>query len=198
MTTVAVIPNPTVIPADVEVLWDADIQNLYCKIAYPQKERVHDKSKALRDMLDAQWPLPRPRRMIVAGDLSMALDSEGRLCDFDIRADLMERALQPVPSTDGDYVEPYMQAAFDDGGDAKCSPIEEALYDSAQGIACLSWGAVDRWYTVAPTLALGLAIDGALMKIQLSEFWIPASEAQPESAWARLKRRFGPQSSNSR
>lgn len=193
MTIVAVVPKPTVDPARVEVLWDADIQGLYCRIAYPEKTRVQDKSTALRDMLDAQWPLPQPRRMIVArgpGGISMALDAEERLRDFDIRTDLTERVLPPIASADADYMEPYIQASFDEGGDAECPAIEEAIYDSAQGIVCLSWGAADLWCIVAPTLALGLAADGALMKIQLSEFSIPAPKPRQESAWERLKRKF--------
>lgn len=115
MTPVAVILRPTQYPARVEVLWDADIQGLYCRIAYPEKARVHDKSTALRDMLDAQWPLPQPRRMIVArgpSGISMALDAEERLRDFDIRTDLTERILPSIASADAGYMEPYIQASF--------------------------------------------------------------------------------------
>lgn len=108
----------------------------------------------------------------------MVLDSEGRLHDFDIRTDLIQRFLHPIAPGDADYVEPYIQASFDEGGDAECCPIEEALYDPAQGIVCLSWGAADRWCNIAPTLALGLAADGKLMKIQLSEFWPRVPEAR--------------------
>ena len=171
MSSVTITPLHTISPARVEVIWETSSQNLCCTIEYPEKVRVDQESTALRDFLDAKWPLPRPRRMIVGGEFSMVLDSEGRLHDFDIRTELTQRVLHPIAPCDADYMEPYIQASFDEGGDAECSPIEEALYDPAQGIVCLSWGAADRWCNIAPTLALGLAADGKLMKIQLSEFW---------------------------
>ncbi|WP_139208570.1 hypothetical protein [Achromobacter sp. NFACC18-2] len=178
MSPLAVTCRPTISPPRVEVIWEAPSQNLCCTIEYPEKAPVGQESSALRDFVNAKWPLPRPRRMIVGGEFSMVLDSEGRLHDFDIRTDLIQRFLHPIAPGDADYVEPYIQASFDEGGDAECCPIEEALYDPAQGIVCLSWGAADRWCNIAPTLALGLAADGKLMKIQLSEFWPRVPEAR--------------------
>jgi len=149
MTAVTVIPRLAISPARVEILWDADVQNLYCTIEYPERDRSKHESTALRDMLDAQWPLPQPRRMIFGGHLSMGLEAE-------------------------------------------CAPIEEVLYDADQGIFCLSWGEAQRWCNVAPTLALGLAADGSLMKIQLSDFRYSEPKCRAESAWERLKRKLRP------
>mgnify|MGYP000092799324 CR=1 FL=1 len=189
MITVTVIPRPTISPARVEVIWEPAAQNLYCRIEYPTRDRTDQESTALRDMLDAQWPEPQPRRMIVAGQLSMVLDDEERLSNFDILANPTKGVLHPI-ATAANFVEPCVQTSFDDQGDARCPPLEEELYDAEHGIFCLSWGSAHRWLSIAPNLALGLASDGSLMKIQLTDFWISAPKPQAENAWKRLTRRL--------
>jgi hypothetical protein len=198
MTPITVTPVPTTSPARVEIIWEAVSQNLCCTIEYPEKALVRHELTPLRDFLDAQWPTAQRRRMIIGGQFSMVLDSETRLHDFDIRADFTERVLQPIARGDAIYMEPCIHAAFDNGGDAKCLPIEEALFDPEQRIVCLSWGVVDHWCVIAPTLSLGLAPDGELMKIQISDFLISAPEPRPESSWERLKRRFMPPADRAR
>ncbi|MGB3435560.1 hypothetical protein [Achromobacter sp.] len=192
MTAVTVIPRPAISPARVEILWDADVQNLYCTIEYPERDRSKHESTALRDMLDAQWPLPQPRRMIFGGHLSMGLDAEERLSNLDILTNATDWILHPLAPVSADFMQPYIQVAFEEHGDAECAPIEEVLYDADQGIFCLSWGEAQRWCNVAPTLALGLAADGSLMKIQLSDFRFSEPKCRAESAWERLKRKLRP------
>ncbi|WMD21370.1 hypothetical protein RAS12_03105 [Achromobacter seleniivolatilans] len=173
MSTISVDAQPAIAPARVSVGWDSDIHNLYCTIEYPAKNTTDPAPpRLLSDVLDQQWPLPIPRWVIVADALSMVLDAGKRLKDFDIRTNPSDWTLTSIAPAIGAFAQPYVQAPFDDHGDATCRPVEAEEYDSEHGIFCLSWGQAQRWCVVAPTLALGLAEDGALMRIQLSEFWV--------------------------
>lgn len=191
MTTLTIIPRPATLPACVEVTWEPTIQNLYCTIRYPDQQRSASGATPLRDLLDARWPVAQPRRMIVAGQLSIGLDAEERLHDLDIRTDLAAGTVQPINRATEGFVQPYTQASFDDAGDAVCAAIEAALYDAEQGVVCLSWGPAHHWCAVAPTLALGLGADGALMKILVSDLRLPAIKPRPKRAWERLSKKFG-------
>ncbi|WP_156902791.1 hypothetical protein [Achromobacter sp. MFA1 R4] len=184
-------PRPATALALSQASWDPKGGILSCTIEYPVVADQADKpAYPLRDFLDRQWPEPEPIWIVDAGPLTLDLDDRKRLVEVYLLASPATWTLQPIEPAQGDVAEPYLEAQFDEGGHAKCQPIQEEQYDPQQGIVCLSWGPADHWHIISPTLALGLASDGTLMKIQISEFRLPIPKPRPKSAWERLKHRL--------
>ncbi len=199
MQTIRVKAKATSSPALAQACWEPEGSILSCTIKYRAGDNQERDSKyPLRDYLDQRWPLPEVAPIIDAGSLSLDLDDRKRLVEVYIRTSPAEWVTRGIRPAMGDGGEAFFEAPFEDDGRARCQPIQAVEYDPQQGIVSLNWGAVDRWCIVAPTLALGLAPDGTLMKIQMSEFWLPAPKPRPESVWERLKRRLGAPSSSAR
>ncbi|MGB3433047.1 hypothetical protein [Achromobacter sp.] len=192
MQTIPVRPKTTPSPALALASWEPEGGILSCSVEYPFVERREQGPEyPLRDFLDQQWPQPETAWIIDAGSLTLDLDDRKRLVEVYLRTNPADWILQPIQPAQGDVAEPFLEAPFEADGRVRCQPIQEAQYDPQRGIVCLSWGDVDHWCIIAPRLALGLAADGGLTKIQMSEFWIPVPKTRGETTWERVKRKLG-------
>lgn len=190
MDTVFIHSLSTDVLATVCASWDDEGTTVSCSIGYPHACRP-ESNALLREALDEQFHIASPSYVVTAGTLTLSLDAERRLVEFDLYTNATKWVACELESIEGTPSVPCFTAPFDALGRTSEDKEPSALYDATTGTLCLSWGSAEQWLLVALTLQLGLATDGRLMQTRMGGIFLPRkglSEASKPLAWLTAMR----------
>lgn len=192
MDAVFVRPVPVDILAVAVPSWDAESSTVSCSVCYSPMQ-LSESPTPLRDSLDQRFGLAPKAWLIIAGELTLSLDSERKLVALDFYTNAGKWIVDSLEPVKGVSSAAYLTATFDELGRASGFAEPVAIYDPTRGTLCLSWGSVDLWWTIAPTLSIGQARDGRLMQIRIGGLFVPEEdrrEPDPSGGWRAVARRL--------
>lgn len=182
--------------ATAEAAWCGESHNVSCTLTYPT--RLHPEAPSpVRDALDRQFGIHEPVYGIVIDTISLSLDAERRLTEFDMYTNAERWQIQPLSEPTATPCAAVWQGPFDSTGRASEPVVPDAIYDPAAQVLCLSWGDADAWYAIAPSVTLGLNREGYLRQIRLNGLYVPEGERhceeKPSANWlAKVRHAFKP------
>ncbi|SMG13174.1 hypothetical protein SAMN06265784_101633 [Paraburkholderia susongensis] len=68
---------------------------------------------------------------------------------------------------------------------------QEVFYEPQRGTLYISWGDATNWYSIGPSLALGVTSESHFVQIRLDGLVVPEPEHKNPGFWESLRKRFG-------
>ncbi|BCQ27384.1 hypothetical protein NK8_55730 (plasmid) [Caballeronia sp. NK8] len=169
------------------VQWDSEGFTVHCEIDY-LPSASYKTTGNLSEALEQRFAIVPATYVITAGTLSMLLDSEKRITEFDFYTNPTEWAKATSPFFDAIPGTPHIDAIFDDNGHSEAMRDPDVLYEPRRGTLYLSWGDALRWHGVAQQVALGVGPDNRLAQLRIDGLFVEAEKLEPKRRWTRLFR----------
>lgn len=157
------------------IQWDDESSTVCCDIVYAASSADHTAS--LREQLDQRLDIREPARVLTGGGFSLVLDSHMRIKALDIRTNPNSWSRREFACGETISATPYLAADFDQNGRGEIEN-PEIFYESQRGTLYLCWNVAATWYSVAPSVALGVSGGNDLAQLRLDGLFVPHGDKQ--------------------